>query len=201
MILADIWSCITALSTDKWQRRYFFHLSMEINESPVVFQDVISKYKTARDFTEACAHCLIPLAPRYSNRSLLLCEECEGKWREEKRPIHDSDDQETPLSSANISFALDDAGDTENCASGQLDKENDLEKLFLHVEKELAREDLSHGMPNTNESLSRNRIIEIVKRVLKTCGYVAAAVIGAPLIAGKLILCLRFHFPSILDFR
>ena len=199
MILADIWSCITALSTDKWQRRDFFHLSMEINESPVVFQDVLSKYKTARDFTEACAHCLIPLAP--SNRSLLLCEECEGKWREEKRPIHDFDDQETPLSSANISFALDDAGDTENCASGQLDKENDLEKFFLHVEKELAREDLSHGMSNTNESLSRNRIIEIVKRVLKTCGYVAAAVIGAPLFAGKLILCLRFHFPSILDFR
>ena len=177
------------------------HLSMEIKESPAVSQDVIAKYKTTRDFTEACAYCLIPLAPRYNNRSLLLCEECEGKWREEKRPIQDSDDPETPLSSANISFTLGDDGNTENCASGQLDKENDPQRLFLHLEKELTREDLSHGMLNTNESFSKNRIIEIVKRVLKTCGYVAAAVICVPLIAGKLNLYLRFLFPSILDFR
>ena len=172
----------------------FFHLSMEINESPVVFKDVISKNKTARDFTEACACCLIPLAPSYSNRSLLLCEECEEKWREEKRPVvQDSDDPETPLSSANISLTLGDGGDTENCASGQLDKENDLERLFLRVENELTREELSRGMLNSNESRSRSRIIEIVKRVLKTCGYVVAAVIGVPLIAGNLNLCISFQ--------
>ena len=166
---------------------------MEINESPVVFQDVISKYKTARDFTEACANCLIPLAPRYNNRSLLLCEECEGKWREEKRPLQDSDDPEAPLSAANISLTFGDAGDTENCASGQLDKETNLQRLFLHVEKELTREDLSDGgMLNTNES-SRSRIIEIVKRVLKTCGYVVTAAIGVPIIAGKLNLYIRFR--------
>lgn len=183
------------------KKNRFFHLSMEINESPVVFQDVISKYKTARDFTEACAYCLIPLAPSYDNKSLLLCEECEGKWREEKRPVQDSDDPETPLSSANISLTLGDAGDTENYAPRQFDKENDLQRLFLHVEKELTREDLSHGMLSTSESLSRSRIIEIVKRVLKTCGYVVAGVIGVPLIAGTLNLCLRFPFPSIIDFR
>lgn len=183
------------------KKNRFFHLSMEINESPVVFQDVISKYKTTRDFTEACAYCLIPLAPSYDNKSLLLCEECEGKWREEKRPVQDSDDPETPLSSANISLTLGDAGDTENYAPRQFDKENDLQRLFLHVEKELTREDLSHGMLSTSESLSRSRIIEIVKRVLKTCGYVVAGVIGVPLIAGKLNLCLRFLFPSIIDFR
>ena len=167
---------------------------MEINESPVVFQDVISKYKTERDFTEACAYCLIPLAPRYNNRSLLLCEECEEKWGEEKRPaVQDSDDPGTPLSPTNISLTLADAGDTEDCASGQLDKENDLERLFLRVEKELTREELSRGMINSNESRSRSRIIEIVKRVLKTCGYVVAAVIGVPLIAGKLNLCASFQ--------
>ena len=173
---------------------------MEINESPVVFKGVISKNKTARDFTEACAYCLIPLAPRYSNSSLLLCEECGEKWREEKRPaVPDSDDPETPLSSADISLTLADAGDTENCASGQLDKENDLERLYLRVEKELAREDLSRGMLNANESRSRSRIIEIVKRALKTCGYVIAAVIGVPLIAGKLNLCNSFQ-ASLLSF-
>lgn len=203
MILADIWSCIRALSTDKSKKNRFFHLSMEINESPVVFQDVISKYKTARDFTEACAYCLIPLAPRYNNRSLLLCEECEEKWREEKRPaVQDSGDPETPLSSANISLTLADADDTENCALEQLDKKSELERLFLRVEKELTKEDLSRGMLNTNESRSRSRIIEIVKRVLKTCGYVVTAVIGVPLIAGKLNSCISFqvNLSSFLNF-
>lgn len=158
---------------------------MEINESPVVFQDVISKYRTARDFTEACAYCLIPLPPTCNNNSLLLCEDCEEKWREEKGPLQDSDDSEIPLSSTNISLTLSD-GDTENRAFGQLDREKNLERLFLCVKKELRREDLSRGLSNTDESRSRSRIIETLKRILKTCGYVVGAVIGVPLVAGKL---------------
>ena len=166
---------------------------MQINESPVVFQDVMSKYKTARDFTEACACCLIPLAPRYNNNSLLLCEDCEEKWREEKRPLRHSDDPETPLSVSNISLTLGDAGNTENLGFGQLDRENDLQRLCLRVEKELTRADLSRGMLNANESRSRGRIIEIVKRILRTCGYAVGAVVGVPLIAGKLNLCVSFQ--------
>lgn len=159
---------------------------MEVIEPPV-FQDVMSKYKTARDFTQACVYCLIPLPPRGNNKSLLLCEDCEEKRREEKRPRQESDNSETVLSTANISLTLGDSDDTENNAFGQLDKENDLQRLFLRVENELTRDDFNGGLLNTNESRSRSRIIEIVKRVLKTCGYVVAAVIGFPLIAGNLV--------------
>lgn len=159
---------------------------MEINEPPV-FQDVMSKYKTARDLTQACAYCLIPLPAMDNNNSLLLCEDCEEKRREEKRPRQESDDSETVLSTANISLTLGDSDDTENNAFGQLDKENDLQRLFLRVENELTRDDFNGGLLNTNESRSRSRIIEIVKRVLKTCGYVVAALIGFPLIAGNLV--------------
>lgn len=161
---------------------------MEINEPPV-FQDVMSKHKTARDFTQACVYCLIPLPPGDgdNNNSLLLCEGCEEKRREEKRPRQESDDSETVLSTENISLTLGDSDDTENNAFGQLDKENDLQRLFLCVENELTKDDFNGGLLNANESRSRNRIIEIVKRVLKTCGYVVAAVIGFPLIAGNLV--------------
>ena len=183
--LAVIWSSLKALITNKWQRNGLLPLKMEINESPVVFQDVISKYRTARDFTEACATCLIPLPPTYNNKSLLLCEDCEEKWREEKRPLQHSDDSDMPLSSTDISLTLSD-GDTENRAFRQLDRENNLGRLCLRVEEDLRSEDFSRGLLNTDESHSRNRIIEVIKRVLKTCGYVVGAVIGVPLIAGKL---------------
>lgn len=162
---------------------------MEINDSPAAFQHVIANNRTARDFTEACAICLIPLAPSFRNTSLVLCENCEQNRSEEKQPVQDSDAAEIPLSSADISLTLSSLSDeeTENPAFGQLDREANLNKLFLRVGEELRRderENINHSLLNAEDSRPKGRIIEIVKRVLEAWGYVVGAVISIPLIAG-----------------
>ncbi|KAL9957417.1 hypothetical protein ACROYT_G039049 [Oculina patagonica] len=156
--------------------------AMEIHKSPAAFQHVIANHRTARDFTEACAYCLVPLAPSFKNNSLVLCENCEQRWHDEKQPEQESDAAEIPLSSTDISLTLGSSSDeeTENPAFVQADREVNLKRLFLRVEEELRRdesEDLNHSLLNEEDPPPKNRIIEI----LKACGFV---VIGVPLIAG-----------------
>lgn len=162
--------------------------SMEIPESPAAFQHVFTNYRTARDFTEVCASCLIPLVPTSScNDSLMLCESCAQNKYEENQPPQDPEDAEMPLSSADVSLTLSDE-DTENQACAELDRRNNINRLLLRIEEHLKgdeSEDINLGLLHAEEPPPRNRIIEIVKGVLKACGYVLGAVVAVPLIAGK----------------
>ena len=165
--------------------------AVELNKPPPAFQHILANYRTTRDFTEACASCLIPLAPSSSNSSLILCENCKEKWRKE-HPEFLPEDYSDALSSTDSSSTLSSLNDKETTKSpdfAHLEREANLNRLFLRVEEEIRREEsenLNHSLlNNTGESGPRSRIAGIVNQALKACGYVAGAVICVPLIAGN----------------
>lgn len=171
---------------------------METDEFPVAFEDMIANDGTAADFrqlSEGYACCSTPVSP-HTNDSLILGKNCESKLHQEKHAQHDSETYETPLQSTDVSLTMSDDGN-ENPVCLQLDEET-----HPDIEGELSRNDselFNHGLSNEEEPRPMgNRILKFVKRVLKACGYVVGAVIGVPLIAGKMILkFIRLFFSCI----
>lgn len=164
--------------------------AVELNKPPPAFQHVLANYRMTRDFTEACASCLIPLAPSSSNSSLVLCEKCKEKWRKEHPELLPEDNSDFLSSTdSSLSSLSDKAETTRSQDFAHLEREANLNRLFLRVEEELRREEseaLNRSLlNNAGDSCPRSRIAEIVNRALKACGYVAGAVIGVPLIAGN----------------
>ena len=72
--------------------------------------------------------------------------------------------------------------------SCQFDTENEHRDGFLRLEEHLSERDcyFREGIFKTNDSNRRTRIITIFKQVLKKCGYVLAATVAVPLIAGEI---------------
>ena len=70
--------------------------------------------------------------------------------------------------------------------SCQFETENEHRDRFLRLEEQLSEGDgyFRDGIFKTNDSNRRTRIITIFKQVLKKCGYVLAATVAVPLIAG-----------------
>ena len=95
------------------------------------------------------------------------------------------------LSPAKISLTMH-VEDIAKSISSQLDSESECKGGFTRLEERFSEVsfDFRNTIFKTEESDTRTKIVKIFKQVLKKCGYILAATVAVPLIAGKI----RFFF-------
>lgn len=131
-------------------------------------------------------------------RPLQLGDACSSSQTRDPKnanKFHSSGPNKTPkikergspsrLSPTEVTLHVKDFAKSISC---QIDTENEPRDGFLRLDEHLTEGDcyFRDGIFETNDSNRRTRIITIFKQVLKKCGYVLAATVAVPLIAGEI---------------
>lgn len=123
------------------------------------------------------------------------CSSSQTRDPKNANKFHSSGPNKTPkikergspsrLSPTEVTLHVKDFAKSISC---QIDTENESRDGFLRLDEHLTEGDcyFRDGIFETNDSNRRTRIITIFKQVLKKCGYVLAATVAVPLIAGEI---------------
>lgn len=144
------------------------------------FEDKAKNSRIIRDFCDSSSSCLHPQSLREANDSQIVGPE-NSQLNQRKLP--------SPLTSTEVSLAMSVEVIAQRIAK-QLDGENEHNGRFLRLEGQFSGNESGdlNSTFRTKESNRRTRVIKVLKQVLKKCGYIVAATIAVPLIAGKKVI-------------
>ena len=150
------------------------------------FENKAKNSRIIRDFCDSSSSCLHPQSPQEANDSQIVGPE-NSQLKQRKLP--------SPLTSTEVSLTMS-VEDIAQRIAKQLDGESEHNGVFLRLEGQFSGDESGdlNSTFRTKESNRRTRVIKVFKQVLKKCGYIVAATIAVPLIAGKKSYFLIFEF-------
>ena len=139
-----------------------------------------AKNSRIRDLPDSSSSSLHPQRLRDANDSQMLGPE-NSQFKQRKLTSR--------LSSTEVSSTMS-VEDIAQRIAKELDEDSEHKEGFLRLEGQFSGDenyDLSSTF-RTKESNRKTRVIKVFKQILKKCGYILAATVAVPLIAGKTVI-------------